>query len=46
MASPTATATATPALPESGGFPPALVLGPLAMIVGGGLVALGIVRRR
>jgi hypothetical protein len=46
MASPTATATATPALPETGGFPTALVLGPLAMIVGRGLVALGIVRRR
>jgi hypothetical protein len=46
MASPTATATATPALRESGGFPPAWVLGPLAMILGGGLVALSIVRRR
>jgi hypothetical protein len=45
-ASPTTTAPATPALPETGGFPPAWVLGPLAMILGGGLMALGIVRRR
>src|SRR5215203_4765540 len=45
MASPTATATATPALPETGGSPPALVLGPLAMFLGGGLVAFSFVRR-
>ncbi|MDQ2671510.1 MAG: hypothetical protein M3Y38_01650 [Actinomycetota bacterium] len=49
-ASPTAsegtTASATPVLPDTSGFPPAWVLGPLAMILGGGLMALGIVRRR
>jgi hypothetical protein len=45
-ASPTATASATPALPDTGGFSPAWALGPLAMILGGGLMALGIVRRR
>jgi len=45
-ASTTATATATPALPDTGSIPPAWVLGPLAMILGGGLMALGIVRRR
>jgi hypothetical protein len=49
-ASPTAsestTASATPVLPDTSGFPPAWVLGPLAMIIGGGLMALGIVRRR
>src|SRR5215210_8017536 len=44
-ASPSATASAAPALPDTGGFPPAWVLGPLAMILGGGLAALGIVRR-
>ena len=31
---------------DDSGFPPAWVLGPLAMILGGGLMALGIVRRR
>jgi hypothetical protein len=41
-----ATASATPVLPDTSGFPPAWVLGPLAMILGGGLMALGIVRRR
>ena len=45
-ASPTTTASATPVLPDTSGFPPAWVLGPLAMILGGGLMALGIVRRR
>ena len=45
-ASPTTTAPATPVLPDTSGFPPAWVLGPLAMILGGGLMALGIVRRR
>jgi cell division septation protein DedD len=45
-ASPTTTASATPVLPDTSGFPPAWVLGPLAMIRGGGLMALGIVRRR
>ena len=45
-ASPAATASATPALPDTGGFSPAWALGPLAMILGGGLMALGIVRRR
>jgi hypothetical protein len=45
-ASPTATASATPALPDTGGFSPVWALGPLAMILGGGLMALGIVRRR
>jgi hypothetical protein len=45
-ASSTTTASATPVLPDTSGFPPAWVLGPLAMILGGGLMALGIVRRR
>src|SRR5215208_4636060 len=45
-ASPATTASATPVLPDTSGFPPAWVLGPLAMILGGGLMALGIVRRR
>jgi hypothetical protein len=45
-ASPSTTASATPVLPDTSGFPPAWVLGPLAMILGGGLMALGIVRRR
>src|SRR5215204_3334126 len=45
-ASPTTTASATPMLPDTSGFPPAWVLGPLAMILGGGLMALGIARRR
>ena len=45
-ASPSTTAAATPVLPDTSGFPPAWVLGPLAMILGGGLMALGIVRRR
>ena len=47
-ASPTASpsATATPALPDTGGFASVLALGPLAMLLGGGLLALGIVRRR
>src|SRR5215218_8600217 len=39
-------ATATPALPDTGGFASVLALGPLAMLLGGGLLALGIVRRR
>jgi hypothetical protein len=43
---PTITASATPVLPDTSGFSPAWVLGPLAMILGGGLVALSIVRRR
>ena len=45
-ASPSTTASATTVLPDTGGFPPAWVLGPLAMILGGGLMALGIARRR
>jgi hypothetical protein len=45
-ASPSTTASATPVLPDTSGFPPAWVLGPLAMILGGGLMALGILRRR
>jgi hypothetical protein len=45
-ASPTTTASAKPVLPDTSGFPPAWVLGTLAMILGGGLMALGIVRRR
>jgi hypothetical protein len=45
-ASPDGTAAATPALPDTGGFLPALVLGPLAMILGGGLAALSIMRLR
>lgn len=45
-ASPTTTASATPVLPETSGFPSAWVLRPLAMILGGGLMAFGIVRRR
>jgi hypothetical protein len=47
-ASPTAspTATATPALPDTGGFSSVSALGSLARLVGGGLLALGIVRRR
>jgi hypothetical protein len=44
-ASPSTTASAIPVLPDTSGFPPAWVLGPLAMILGGGLMALGIVRR-
>jgi hypothetical protein len=36
----------TPGLPGSGGIPPTLALVPLALIVGGGLLAFGIVRRR
>jgi hypothetical protein len=47
--SPSPTATASPdasALPATGGgFSPALALGPVALIVGGGLLALRIVRR-
>jgi hypothetical protein len=40
-------ASATPpVLPDTSGFPPAWILGPLAMILGGGLMAFGIVRRR
>ncbi len=45
-ASPSTTESATRVLPDTSGFPPALILGPLAMIVGGGLMALGIMRRR
>jgi len=45
-ASPSTTASATPVLPDTSGFSPAWALGPLAMILGGGLMALGIVRRR
>jgi hypothetical protein len=44
-ASASATESATPVLPDTSGFPPAWVLGPLAMILGGGLMALAIVRR-
>jgi hypothetical protein len=33
---PTTTASATPVLPDTSGFSPAWVLGPLAMILGGG----------
>src|SRR5215212_6167366 len=40
------TATATPLLPDTGGLTSVSTLGPLAMLVGGGLLALGIVRRR
>ena len=39
------TASAT-ALPDTGGSPLALGLAPLALLVGGGIVALGLVRRR
>ena len=42
-ASPTAGASALPA--TGGGVSPTLVLGPLALIVGGGLLAIRIVRR-
>jgi hypothetical protein len=49
----TATATATAdstasatTLPDTGGSPLALGLAPLALLVGGGIVALGLVRRR
>jgi len=45
-ASPSATESATLVLPDTSGFPPAWVLGPLAMLLGGGLMALAIVRRR
>jgi hypothetical protein len=40
------TATATPVLPDTGGLTSVSTLGPLAMLVGGGLLALGILRRR
>jgi hypothetical protein len=44
---PSGTATAsTSALPGSGGLSPMLALVPLALIVGGGLLAFSIVRRR
>jgi hypothetical protein len=43
---PSPSATATPGLPDTGGFASVLALGPLAMLVGGGLLAQGIVRRR
>jgi hypothetical protein len=42
-ASPTAS---TPTMPGTGGLSPTLALVPLALIVGGGLLAFGIVRRR
>ena len=49
----TATATATAGstasattLPDTGGSPLALGLAPLALLVGGGIAALGLVRRR
>jgi hypothetical protein len=38
--------TATAGLPDTGGLSAALALGSLALIVGGGLLAFGIVRRR
>jgi hypothetical protein len=36
----------TPKMPATGGLSPALALVPLALIVGGGLLAFSIVRRR
>ena len=47
FASPNASPTAsTPTMPGTGGLSPTLALVPLALIVGGGLLAFGIVRRR